>query len=89
VQLQRPAPDRVAVEPGEQQESGRLGQLVGVGGDAPAGIETGLKALLELDEKNGDGVISGVARGMDDLGSRRAEGGQTMSEPEGLIRTVQ
>ena len=56
MQLQRPAPDRLAVQRGDQEQTGWQGQLVVGGGDAQSRVEPCLEPFREL------GAVGGHAR---------------------------
>jgi hypothetical protein len=67
VELERAAPDGLAVPGGDQQQARGRGQLIVVGRDAPAGVETAVEAagqFAEVGPQAGAGVRApGVAPG--------------------------
>ena len=50
MELQRPAPDGLAVQGGDQEQPGGRGQLVVIGGDAPRRVEAAIEAPGQLAE---------------------------------------
>jgi hypothetical protein len=55
VELERTAPDRLAVQRGQQEQSRGRGHLVLGGGDAPGWVETALEAARQLGDVGLDG----------------------------------
>ena len=62
VALQGSAPDGLISEPGNEQETRRLGQLRHIGGDRARRIEPVLESIMELREIGPDAELGGSAR---------------------------
>ena len=66
VELQRAAPDRLVVQPGQQQQAGRLDEIGGVRREAGARIEAVAEARVELSEIGPQAEPGGAARRIGD-----------------------
>jgi adenylate cyclase len=80
VELQRSATDGLVPEPGDEEQARGLGELGGVGGEAPCGIEPGVEAGVELGDVRAQAELRRAARGVLDPDRDEARGEQPLDD---------